>query len=374
MPKVMLPVVNKPVLEYVVDAVKACGIDEIVLVVGYKKEVIQEHFKDYPGVHILYQPQEKQLGTAHALLQAQETIDDDFIVLPGDNIIDSSSIASLLAVKASNALLIKENPEPSKYGVVLCEHNRLLQIVEKPQQDISQYISTGIYKFTSKMLRLVEKEAAEGEYTLTSIVQNLVEDGHEIAAVSAKQWMDIVYPWDLIRVNETLISNRQVSVRGTVEKQVTLKGPVSIGEGSTIYAGCYIVGPVVIGKDCEIGPNVCIFPSTVIGDNSVVHPFSELRNSLVMRECHIGSHSVCAQSIIGRGCRIRNHFSALSGRATVEVEGEYIPVESVGVAVGEDCNIGSHVVVTPGVIIGRRCSVASQTRIVSHLVSESKVM
>lgn len=374
MPKVMLPVVNKPMLEYVVDAVKASGIDEVVLVVGYKKEVIQDHFKNYPGVNISYQVQDKQLGTAHALLQVQDKIDDNFIMLPGDNIIDADSITSMLAAKAANAIMIKENPQPSKYGVVLCEHNKLLQIIEKPQQNISRYISTGVYKFTPKMFELIEKEAAEGEYTLTPIVQRLLELGHEICTVPAKSWMDIVYPWDLTRVNETLVTSQEVSVQGTVEKQVTMKGAVSVGEGSTIYAGCYIVGPVVIGRDCEIGPNACVFPSTVIGDNSVVHPFSELRNTMVMRECHIGSHSVCSQSIIGRGCRIGNRFSALSGPATVEVEGEYIPVDSVGVAVGEDCSIGSHVVVTPGVIIGRRCTIASQTRVMNHLVSESKVM
>ena len=92
MPKVMLPVANKPILEYIVDAVKNCGIDEIIIVVGYKKEVIMEYFKNYKDCKITYVTQENHLGTAHALLQAKHKLDDTFIVLSGDNIIDQESI------------------------------------------------------------------------------------------------------------------------------------------------------------------------------------------------------------------------------------------------------------------------------------------
>jgi len=81
LPKVMLPVANKPVLEYVIDSVKKSGLKEIVLVVGYKKEVIMEYFKDYKGIKISYVTQEKQLGTAHALLQAKNSVNETFIVL-----------------------------------------------------------------------------------------------------------------------------------------------------------------------------------------------------------------------------------------------------------------------------------------------------
>ena len=94
MPKVMLPVANKPILEYVIDAVKNSGIDEIILVVGYKKEVIMEYFEDYEGIKLTYVFQDKQLGTAHALMQAKGYIQDTFIVLSGDNIIDQRSIHS----------------------------------------------------------------------------------------------------------------------------------------------------------------------------------------------------------------------------------------------------------------------------------------
>src|SRR4030042_4416902 len=96
MPKVMLPVANKPILEHVFDAIKKTGIDEIITVVGYKKEVIMDYFKDYKGLKITFITKDKQLGTAHALLQAKDEINESFIVLAGDNIIDNKSIQKLI--------------------------------------------------------------------------------------------------------------------------------------------------------------------------------------------------------------------------------------------------------------------------------------
>ena len=96
MPKVMLPIANKPILEYVFDAIKKAGINEIVVVVGYKKEIIMEYFKDYEGLKISYVFQDKQLGTAHALLQARNHIKETFLVLSGDNIIDEESLSNII--------------------------------------------------------------------------------------------------------------------------------------------------------------------------------------------------------------------------------------------------------------------------------------
>ena len=290
MPKVMLPVANKPLLEYVFDATKKSGIDEIIVVVGYKKEVIMEHFKDYKNIKITYVTQDRQLGTAHALLQAKKHIKDSFIVLAGDNIIDPGSIAKLMKDQSEYSLLIKEHPHPSKYGVVFVENRNISRIVEKPKEDIGKYISTGIYKLPHSVFTDIERCTSEGAHALSSVIQSLIEKGKHINTILAKSWMDIVYPWDLITVNETMIQTTSEYTSGTIEKGVTIKGPVSIGKDTKIYAGCYIVGPVVIGDGCEIGPHACIFPSTSIGKNTVVHPFSEIRSSVIMDDVHIASN------------------------------------------------------------------------------------
>lgn len=374
MPKVMLPISNKPVLQYVFDAVKNTGIDEIIVVVGYKKEVIMEYFKDYEDVNITYVVQDKQLGTAHALLQAKRYIKGTFIVLSGDNIIDQSSISKLMKDKSKYSMLIKEHPHPSKYGVVFVEKKSLRRIVEKPREEIGRFISTGIYKLPKNIFERIEKLSSQGAHALSSVVQTIVDDGEEVNTIVASSWMDIVYPWDLISVNEAMIHQISSSKSGTIEKGVTIKGEVSIGKDTTIYSGCYIVGPVVVGDGCEIGPNACIFPSTVVGDNSVVRPFTEIRNSVIMNDTHIGSNCFISHSIIGRGTTLGNNYSGISGKATVEIEGEFKKLDHIGPMIGEDSIIKSNIVVEPGVIIGRKCKIESMNKITKPVPSGSKVM
>jgi len=358
----------------VFDAVKNSGIDEIIVVVGYKKEVIMEYFKNYEDIDITYVVQDKQLGTAHALLQAKKYINDPFIVLSGDNIIDQSSISKLIKDKSKHSLLIKEHTHPSKYGVVFVKKSILKEIVEKPKGELGKFISTGIYKLPSSVFDDVEELTSQGVYALSSVVQSIVERGENISTVTADSWMDIVYPWDLIHVNEAMIHSTSASISGIIEKGVTMKGAISVGKNTTIYSGCYIVGPVVIGEGCEIGPNACIFPSTTIGNNSVVHPFSEIRNSVLMNDVHIGSNSFISHSVIARGSIMANNFSTMSGKATIEIEGEFKKLETIGTMVGENCTLGSSVIVEPGIIIGRRCEISPMKRIMKNVSSGSKVM
>jgi UDP-N-acetylglucosamine diphosphorylase/glucosamine-1-phosphate N-acetyltransferase len=375
MPKVMLPVANKPMLEYVFDAVKKSGIEEIIVVVGYKKEVIMEYFRNYKNIKITYVIQDKQLGTAHALLQAKKYITDSFIVLAGDNIIDPDSITKLLKDKSEYSLLIEEHPHPSKYGVVFVENRGIRRIVEKPKEDIGKYISTGIYKLPRSVFTNIEQCTSEGAYALSSIIQSLVDKGKHINTIFAKSWMDIVYPWDLISVNEVMLQETSQSTSGVIEKGVTIKGSVSVGKDTRIYSGCYIVGPVVIGESCEIGPNVCIFPSTSIGNNTVIHSFSEIRSSVLMNDVHIASNSHISHSVIGKGCIIGDNFSTITDKTIIEIDNEFKRLETpIGTMVGEDCVIESHVVVDPGKIIGRKCKINPMKHIIKNIPSDSKVM
>ena len=218
MPKVMLPIANKPILEHVFDAIKETEIDEIILVVGYKKEVIMDYFKDYKGIKITYIPQDKQLGTAHALLQAKDEINESFIVLSGDNIIDSKSIQKLIQDKSEYSIIIKEHIHPSKYGVVFLENKNLKELVEKPKEEIGKFISTGIYKFPKDVFKKIEQLNKQGIHTLSSVVQSLLIDGILFNPNIADSLMDIVYPWDLIQVNERMFQNIKGSTSGTIEK------------------------------------------------------------------------------------------------------------------------------------------------------------
>ena len=203
MPKVMLPIANKPILEYVIEALVDNNIRNIIMVVGYKKESIMSYFGDGNkwGVEINYVFQEKQIGTAHALLQAKGYIDDEFLVLPGDNIIDKECIAKLIKEK-EKASVIEESELPSKYGVVKISDGYISQFEEKPVMAETNIISTGIYKFEPDIIDLVEQFVSEGKNNLTDVIQHIIKSGEKIKGIKGNgKWKDAVYPWDLLKMN-----------------------------------------------------------------------------------------------------------------------------------------------------------------------------
>jgi glucose-1-phosphate thymidylyltransferase len=376
-PKVMIPIANRPIMEYAVEALSQNGISDIVFVVGYKKESIMSHFEDGKKfkVNIKYVTQQKPLGTAHALLQAKKEIESEFLVLPGDNLIDPKEVSNLLESEGANSLLIAESEIPSKYGVVFLERGTVTKIVEKPQEKISNLISTGIYRFTPEVFDVIDTVGKEGKHDLTAVVEHMIEKGDKISGIRGiGKWVDAVYPWDIIHVNSSAITDAAQGTAGTIEDGVTMKGQVFVGEESVVRSGTYITGPVVIGKGCDIGPNVCIFPSTSIGDNVSVQPFSLIRHSVLMNDVQIGSSSSISNSVVGEGVRIGSHFVANNSEAQIEIESGFHKVKDIGAIIGEDSDIGDQVVARSGVIIGARCKVSSSKKVEGRIPNRAVVV
>ncbi len=360
-PKVMIPVGNRPILEYVLQALVGNGIRDIVLVVGYKKERIMTHFEDGRdfGAEIAYVVQSKQLGTAHALLQAKESLNKDFLVLPGDNVIDAQTVQDLLKEGEPPSIVITESEMPSKYGVVVLKGKAVRDLLEKPAERISNLINTGIYALKPDFLKLCEDFVGRGIYDLSGILQQLSKKT-KLKAVSTKgSWIDAVYPWDLIKVNATALASMDGQVAGKVEEGVVMRGPVSVGEGTVIRAGTYILGPVAIGAGCDVGPHATIYPSTSIGQNVILGPSSFVEESVIMNDCSLGAFSYVSQGVLGKGVRAGSHLSVASGAAAIEVEGELHNLPHVGAFLGEDTVLGTGVEVLPGSVVGAKCKVAS---------------
>jgi glucose-1-phosphate thymidylyltransferase len=379
MPKVMLPIANKPILAHVIDAVTKTGIQDIIVIVGYKKERIMEYFTNYTNANLTFIEQNKQLGTAHALFKAKEIItknkdDEPFLVLAGDNYIDSESIATMIASPDTPAILIKKHQQLSKYGAVTIKDDCVEQLIEKPKNEISPYVSTGIYKFNPSIFSVIEKQIQEGNYALSDTIQLLISQSVKIRSFRANLWLDAVHPWDLIELNETIIQSIPSTTNGIIEKNVTIKGPVYIGKNTRISSGTYIIGPVIIGDDCEIGPYSCIFPSTSIGDHSIIKAFSYIENSVLMEETRIGPQSTIYHSIISRGTSTGNHFSTFAGTAIIPTETHIHHLQHIGAMIGEDCTFHNAITIDPGIIIGGDCTIASMKHITKNISSKTNVM
>jgi NDP-sugar pyrophosphorylase family protein len=146
-----------------------------------------------------------------------------------------------------------------------------------------------------------------------------------------------------------------------------------VGEETVIRSNSYIVGPVVIGGNCDIGPNVCILPATSIGNNVVISSFSEIKNSVIADDVNIGPGCIIQDSVIDKGCIINGHFTAASSQADVEVNGEHHLV-SIGAMLGEGCSLGNSIVAQPGVIVGNYSQVQALKLIRGRLPDRSLVV
>lgn len=374
-PKVMIPIANRPILEYVVDSLVKNNIREIVMVVGYRKERIMSHFEDGKkyGAKIEYVVQEKQLGNGHALLSAKERLSGEFVVLPGDNVIDMRSVGDLLRSGACPSAIVVESDNPSKYGVVTLEKGAITSVHEKPQEMISNIILTGLYCLSDRIFPFIEQCISEGEYGLSNAVQESLGKHPVTPVFSDGLWIDAVYPWDLLELNAAALESLAVKTAGKIEPQVMLSGPVGIGEETVIHAGTTIYGPVLIGDGCEIGPNVTIFPSTSIGNSVAIEPYTVVKNSILMSNCSIGAHSYVSHSVLGYGVKTQSHFMAPGAEAYVNIADEFFKVPHIGSIVGEDTNFGTAVAVEPGTIVGAGCKVSSGSKITRNLPNRALV-
>lgn len=362
-PKVMIPVGDRPILEYVVSALQESGIIDIILVVGYKREKIMDYFGDGHkwGVNIVYVEQFQQLGTAHALRQVAHMISDRFLVINGDTIIDASAIKEIIRVSSGDAAMLTVTVDRSQaYGVVKTQNNLVQAILEKPKgEEISKVVNAGVYSFSPIIFNFLESmEISErGEYEITDALRIMLNEGYAIKSVHTNAlWMDALFLWNLLDMNVATLAKRKADIRGKVEDGAHIIGPVTIGENSVIMSGSYIVGPVAIGDNCFVGPNAVILPSTSIGSNCTIEPFTRIANSILMNNVKVSSFNYISNTILGEGTTTGPALIAESGDTKVDVEETFMKA-NMGAAIGDNSEMAGRVLIKPGKMVGVRCKI-----------------
>jgi glucose-1-phosphate thymidylyltransferase len=213
-PKPLVEVNGRPLIEDVFDNLIEIGVDEFVVVVGYKKEKIIERYEDeYRGVPITYAHQREQKGLAHALLQAESHVDGDFVLMLGDNVFRGNLgdvVNRQSEDRADAAFLVEEVPmeEASRYGVCdTNEYGEIVRVVEKPEDPPSNLVMTGFYTFTPAIFHACHlvQPSDRGEYEITDAINLLIQSGRTIDAIRLDGWrMDIGYPEDRDEAEERL--------------------------------------------------------------------------------------------------------------------------------------------------------------------------
>jgi len=365
-------------MEHVIDALAKNGIRDLYIVVGYQKERVMDYFEDGLdfGVDIFYLEQNELLGTAHALGKAEEYIDEPFLVVNGDNLIDSRAVSELIAARGDNVILAALRRHSGDYGVLMVEQDRVKGIVEKPGRPCSGILNTGAYKFSPTIFRAIHKTplSERGSYELTETISQMIAEGEEIVPLIGKGvWADAIFAWDLLHANAMALGLKDAEIEGEVEDGARIKGPVDVGEGSVIRSGSYLVGPVSIGEDCDIGPGTVILPSTSIGDSARIGPHSEIRNSIIMSDARIGSGAIVSDSVVGASSILGDLVAVESGSCVVEVEEAFLRAE-FGAILSDNVTAGARVMVHAGTVVGSGARIDSGCAIRGQIERESRVM
>ena len=362
-PKVMLPIANKPILEHLLVEASQAGIREFIFIVGYCDEQVRDYFGDGErwGVNIVYRKQGKQLGTADAIKVIKGLVDENFLVINGDIIVGREDIRRL-AKRSDNTLSVIEVEDTNGLGMVeLCE-GRVVHIYEKMQEPPTHTANAGLYLFTPDIFHALSltSKSPRGEYEITDSLQLIMDKGHDISYQEIDHWLDISYPWDLLSANESLLAGIESQNSGEVEENVVMKGVVNTGKNTVVRSGSYIVGPVIIGQDCEIGPNCYIRPCTSIGDGCHIGSAVEVKNSIVMRGTKLPHLNYVGDSVIGEGC----NFGAGTTVANLRLDKKEIKVANIntkrrklGAIIGDGVETGINASINIGSMIGNNTAI-----------------
>jgi bifunctional UDP-N-acetylglucosamine pyrophosphorylase/glucosamine-1-phosphate N-acetyltransferase len=380
-PKVMLPVANKPIVEWnLFNAIKA-GLKEFIFVVAYKSEMVRNYFKNGEKykVKIEYINQGEPQGTAHAIGVVENFV-DDFIVLCGDTIFGENDIKNIL--KKKNSLGIFKVETLNEYGIVDTKNDKVVKIYEKMDNPFSNVINAGIYHFDNKVFDFIKKtgKSPRGEYEITDTI-NIMAKKAIVSSVMLKEWRDIVYPWHLLDTNEEILKKLDKKIEGTIEKNATIKGEVIVGKNTIVMNGSYIEGPVIIGENCKIGPNCYIRPYTAIGDGCHIGNACEIKNSIIFDNSNIPHQSYVGDSIIGSGC----NFGAGTKVANLRLDKKNIIVtlnskkidtkrRKLGVIIGDNVQTGINSMMNVGTILGDNVYLGPGAIVSGEVSSYSRIL
>jgi glucose-1-phosphate thymidylyltransferase len=311
--KQLVPVANKPILFYGLEAMAAAGIEQIGVIVGDTRAEVMAAVGDGAqfGVEVTYIPQDAPLGLAHCVLIAGDFLgDDDFVMYLGDNLLEqdlTSFVDEFLKARANDVvrpvaqILLKQVPDPHRFGIAeLDADGHVMRLVEKPVDPPSDLALVGVYLFDRTISDAVRAIAPSerGELEITDAIQWLIDRGLRVRMeLLTGWWIDTGKLTPLLEANRLLLEKIQPSIEGSVDEASTLDGRVVVSAGAQIV-GSTIRGPAAIGPGTRV-VNSFIGPFTAIGaDCEVVS--SEVEHSVVMERSRIIDIPRLEDSLIGR--------------------------------------------------------------------------
>ncbi len=309
--KHLIPIANKPILQYAIDAVRAAGVTEIGILINANDKEVPKFFGDgsQMGVRLTYIPQDAPLGLAHVVKISQDFIGDEpFVFYLGDNMVVGGVDRFVKAFEESGAnchLTLSRVKDPERFGVPELDGDRIVGIEEKPSTPTCQFAVAGIYVYDSTIFEAVNaiEPSPRGELEISDAHQYLLDKGYKVTySEITGWWKDTGKPLDLLEASRLILDNLTERVDGEVDDRSFLSGKVVIEEGARVI-NSVIRGPAIIGKNCLI-ENAYIGPFTSLDEGTTVIN-AEVEFSIVLKRCLIRDLSIRVEgSILGNDAQI----------------------------------------------------------------------
>jgi glucose-1-phosphate thymidylyltransferase len=309
--KQLLPVANKPVLFYGLEAIAAAGITDVGIVVGDTAPAIEAAVGDGSkfGITATYIRQQAPLGLAHAVLIARDFLaEDDFVMYLGDNFIVggiTDVVEEFAAARPDAQIMLTKVSQPSAFGIAELDlDGRVRRLEEKPEQPKSDLALVGVYLFTPAIHEAVRalRPSWRGELEITEAIQWLLDNGRRVSStVITGYWKDTGNVADMLEVNRLVLESLEPRLDGLVEPGCEIIGRVTVEEGAQVSAS-RIVGPAIIGAGSKVTGSY-IGPFTAIDEDCAVDD-SEIEYSIVLRGASIRGVRRIEASLIGHDAEV----------------------------------------------------------------------
>lgn len=331
--KHLIPIANKPILYYAIEAAAEAGIKEVAIVHNADSHEVPDYVGDGSkwGIRITYIPQEQPGGLAQVVSLAEAFVKDDkFIFYLGDNMVVGGIKRFVEEFEKSEMncfLTLAKVKDPERFGVPEIKDGKIIGVVEKPKQPKSQFAVAGIYLYDKSIFEACKniKPSPRGELEISDAHQYLIDHKYSVGYTEITGWWkDTGKPLDLLEANRLVLDNIPPRIEGEVDRSSDVAGRVVIEQGAKIV-NSKVRGPAIIGKNCVI-ENSYIGPFTSIGDNTIVGN-SEVEYSIVLRDCRIISVGIRIEgSILGNDVEVveangkpRVHRFMIGDQSRVEV-------------------------------------------------------
>jgi len=357
-PKPMVPIVNKPVMEHIIELLKKYNITDIAVTLQYLPDLIKEYFgdgSDY-GVNLKYYVENTPMGTAGSVKNAEEFLDDTFIVISGDALTDinlSKAIDYHIKKQSMATLVLKRVDIPLEYGVVVTDDNgKIIRFLEKPSwgEVFSDTVNTGIYILSPDVLKMFDKnEVFDFSKDLFPIILN--DNKPMYGYISEEYWCDIGDLRAYWQANMDVLDQKvDVHIPGN-----QIREKVWIGDGTTIEDGAAIQGPCLIGEDVRIKSNAMLDNYCIIGDNTLISERSSIKKSVIWKGCIIDKDVEIRGTVICNKVNLKEHVSSFENSV-----------------IGCDTIVKEHAVIRPNIKIWPNKMIEEGTKVNSNLVWGSK--